>query len=331
MVRDRARASCAPGRRARRRRARWSPAGTSGRAGSIDDRTTPTAMTASRSAATSASGSPSATAIRARDRAFGRDDRRDDARPCRWSAPVYVDVQAGRIADAGEQQRAARCPAGGRSGRRQTSASGRPTIVPDDHHPGEDDPGADHPARPRRGQGRGRPQDGGGQAADDRGHGDQSGGWRRAGARACGHGEPVVPSAFAPGTHPVSRCPDHHIRSHSRGSPLGQDAPHLDGRPDTVGTQARSPGGAPSRHPGPAAHRREDLCRQGPDRGRQPRSRAGGRAVALARCAVGARSRGEGRCHPSERRRAPQVAPDPQGQRRPRRGARRRRRAASPR
>ena len=32
-----------------------------------------------------------------------------------------------------------------------------------------------------------------------------------------------------------------------------------------------------------------------------------------------ARSRGEGRCHPPERRRAPQVAPDPQGQRRPRR------------
>src|SRR6186997_3420928 len=36
---------------------------------------------------------------------------------------------------------------------------------------------------------------------------------------------PVVPSAFAPGTHPVSRCPAHHIRSIHEVLPLGQDAP----------------------------------------------------------------------------------------------------------
>ena len=160
----------APGRRGRRRRARWSPAGTSGRAGSIDDRTTPTAMTASRSGG--------------EERRAGRRAR---PRSCAPTAPsvatigatietlpmvsaLYVDVQAGRIADAREQDERHGARPGRRVGTPMTSASGSADDRADDHHPGEHDPGADHPARPGRGQGGGRPQDGGGQATDDRGH-----------------------------------------------------------------------------------------------------------------------------------------------------------------
>ena len=91
--------------------------------------------------------------------------------------------------------------------------------------------------------------------------------------------------------------------------PRGQDAPHLDGRSHTVGTEACPSGRAPPRGPPASAQRRQDVRRQGPGRrdaaDRLDRSRRRPR-----RGAERARPRRQGRCHPPERRRASQVAPD---------------------
>ena len=81
--------------------------------------------------------------------------------------------------------------------------------------------------------------------------------------------------------------------------PFGQDAPHLDRRAHTVGSQARSPGRATPRGPRSPPHRREDLCRQGPDArrraGRGPGSR---RALAEALSALD-RAAKAGAIHPN--------------------------------
>ena len=151
--------------------------------------------------------------------------------------------------------------------------------------------------------------------------------WRGGGGFAVGQGRrgrgrvgAVVPSAFAPGARPC-RAPDRPTRSNVRFAHLGQDAPHLDRRPLAVGPQARPQ--AERRHEVLSpSQRREDVRRQGADRCRATPKATIDPEVGLARSAQRARPRGEGRCHPSERRRAPQVAPDPQGQRRPRRRAR---------
>ena len=123
----------------------------------------------------------------------------------------------------------------------------------------------------------------------------------------------VLPSAFAPGALPVpSRL---HIRpSAHEVLPLGQDAPHLDGRAYAVGSQARPAGESPPRRPWPAPQRREDIRRQGPCRRRQP-GRRRGRQHRLARGPLGARPCGQGRRDPPECRCPAQVAADPQGQR----------------
>ena len=78
---------------------------------------------------------------------------------------------------------------------------------------------------------------------------------------------------------PFRRAPT--SRLHERGSPLGQDAPYLDGCPNAVGSEARPSGRAPARHPSAAAQRREDLRRQRPER-RDPEADPQVAAAALA-------------------------------------------------
>ena len=126
-------------------------------------------------------------------------------------------------------------------------------------------------------------------------------------------GGPLVPSAFAPGARSASRPV---TQPHSRFAPWPR-RPAPGRAPYAVRTQE-----------GPSAQSRHDIL--------QPRRTAaktfvakalGGRAAdqfhdrSRGRPGRGAerpRSRRQGRCHPPERRRAPQVAPDPQDQRRPR-------------
>ena len=83
----------------------------------------------------------------------------------------------------------------------------------------------------------------------------------------------------------------------------------MDGRPNAVRLEARPSGRAPARHPSAAAQRREDARRQGAQR-RDPRRRSRDRVKGAVRGARRAGPRGEGRRHPPERRRAPQVAAD---------------------
>ncbi len=108
------------------------------------------------------------------DRTLGRDDRRND-RDLADRERLVRHVKPGRVAQAGEQDE--RQDPGfdlardaGREPKRQADDRA------DDHHPREHDPGAQHPARPGGGQGRGRPQDGGGEATKDRGHTAKCGG-----------------------------------------------------------------------------------------------------------------------------------------------------------
>ena len=91
-----------------------------------------------------------------------------------------------------------------------------------------------------------------------------------------------------------------------RGSPLGQDAPHLDGRTHAVGTEARPTGRAPPRDPAAAPHRREDATSR---RRSTPR-----RTTAMA---------------PRRRPRSPRPTRRSTGPRRPARSTRTPRRAAS--
>ena len=111
-----------------------------------------------------------------------------------------------------------------------------------------------------------------------------------------------------------SAWPDSARNYQQRGSPLGQDAPNMDGRPHPVGTQARPPGGSPACRPAASAQRREDARRQGPP-GLHPARRRDRSDRCPDRGAERPRSRGQGRCHPPERGRAPQVAADPPRQR----------------
>src|SRR6187401_1564913 len=83
---------------------------------------------------------------------------------------------------------------------------------------------------------------------------------------------PVVPSALASGAHPAPAYRDQPTPS-IREVPLGQDAPHLVGRPHTVGSQARPAGDPPPRGAGPASKRREDLRRESPEHRRHGRTR----------------------------------------------------------
>ena len=83
--------------------------------------------------------------------------------------------------------------------------------------------------------------------------------------------------------------------------PLGQDAPHLDGRSYAVRTQEGPSGPESPRGPAASPNRREDVRREGSERCRparriddRPRGRAG-------RGPQRTRSRRQGRCHPPER------------------------------
>ena len=91
--------------------------------------------------------------------------------------------------------------------------------------------------------------------------------WRRVsrGARRCG-----TIRLRARRSSRAARPIDHLIR-HNEVRHLGQDAPHLDRRAYAVGTQARPQAAEPPRGPPAPPQRREDLRREGPDRGRAAR------------------------------------------------------------
>ena len=99
-----------------------------------------------------------------------------------------------------------------------TSAIGSADDDADDHHPGEDDPRAEHPARARGAEGGGGPQHGGAEAADDRGHARSLRGCacRPSPGADRRRRRPVLPSAFAPGARPVPRAVDHPITTEVR-------------------------------------------------------------------------------------------------------------------
>ena len=218
-----------------------SPAGTSGRAGSMADRTTPPAMTASSSAATSVSVSPSATAISAPTApSVATIGATIETLP--MVRALYVSVQPGRVAEAGQHDE--RQDPGldlardaGRERERETDDRA------DDHHPREHDPGSDHPARPGGGQGRGRPQDGGGEATKDRGHTPQCGGRafaRRAAGPSAGRGRGPARRPRQPGRRrwmTEGRGEQHHQRAARPGRPpraarpLGSASPGRRGSP----------------------------------------------------------------------------------------------------
>ena len=242
-----------------------SPTGTSVVERSADDITTPVAITASATPAASPTVSPSAIAMSARDRALRRDDRRDDRdladrqrhigehQPEAVAQPrdeeQHEDERGRRTRGAAWRWRAA--------GRRrvpiamtQASTTSDPSIRLERD---EQRVAADHrtaAARPPRIAVTGRVcRVAGAVVALVAGGGSGRG--------------PVIPSAFAPGAHPVPRA-RRPSPTHQRSAHLGQDAPHLDGRSHAVGTQASPSGREPPRGPPAAPQRREDIRREGP-------------------------------------------------------------------
>ena len=110
-------------------------------------------------------------------------------------------------------------------------------------------------------------------------------------------------SAPAPPRHPNPTSPP------TGGFHLAQDSAHLDGRTNAVGSEARPSGRGPTRGASAAPQRRQDARCQGSPRvgPAEQRQRCQRRIARGAQCA---RPRGEVRGDPSQRRRAPQVAPD---------------------
>ena len=268
--------------------------------------------------------SPSATAMTRRDRALGRDDRRHDATPCRSPARRTSGWRPTDVADTGEQEQ----PEADGVDRGRVGTHG--AIGSADDHARRPSPRPRTTREPiirlerEEHEGGGRPQHGSTEAAEMAITRSSVGVWpgRGASVRAS---TARGPRARACGT----------IRLRARRTPRAA-------RSDTIPirTEVRPPW--PRRPaPGQALARRQDSSASARPQSRhdvlQPRRSAAKTYVAKAltaaahlstidhdpdgRPARGAqrpRPRGQGRCHPPERRRAPQVAPDPQGQRRAR-------------
>ena len=288
------------------------------RAGSSDARTTPTAMTPSRSAGARPSGSPRAIDDDRGERALGRDDRARRSRPGRSTARRRR--AAGRRCSRPAHERAGR-GVGRRVG--SGAASERERAAPTTSPTTMTQPRTDIEPIIRLDRDEARvamAHDSGGTEAAEDGHHAASvtsvvAGPRPTTVRASRGA--LLPSAFAPGARPAPRVPDDHIRTRTRFAHLAKTPRKWTG--------ARTPSGlkrvrqAERRHevlsPAAAPRRR---CREGPRPRPQPVDDASDPAGRPRRGAERARPRGEGRRDPPERRRAPQVAPDPQGQRRAR-------------
>ena len=203
---------------------------------------------------------------------------------------------------------------------------GRPTSDrAHDQNGGEHHPGPDHPAGAGRRDG-GPPPSRWRRPCDPRSRslGEVCRGSTRplSGSRATGH--PVLPSAFAPGVSlrvAVASRPNCLSSPITEVRPVGQDAPHPAGVPAprrvssaSVRSQRRHEVLGPRRTAAKTYVAKALTLAATPGRG------ACTPAVALLDALSGARSRGQGRRHPPERRCAPQVAPRPQGQRGPRWG-----------